>query len=548
MTRTRERPIAGGKVRRLRRRLGLTQSQMAEQLGLSASYLNLIEHDQRPLTLKVLLRLGEVFGIDLNSFAEDEEARLAAELAEAFADPVLADPAAGGGRPEPAELREFATVSAAACRGIIALYRAHRRLRDEADSLAERLRDSEFLSGIDHEFRTLLTSIRSFSEILHDNADIDPQQRQRFLGIVIEESKRLLAVVDQALAAGPRAPGAGSAARPAADEVADFLQERMFHFPEMEVLADRLRAAAGLGAAFEAGAAAERLAAYLGRVHGVEVRLVAAAPPDGALRVFDPGSRSLVVAEILPPAQRAAELAHVLALLEGDAAVAASLAGAHLSGGEAQALARVSLADYAALAVLMPYDAVLEAARSLRYDVDRLALRFGVGFEQICRRLVTLQRPGARGIPLYVVSLDLAGNVSARFSAAPVRIARYSGVCPLWNAHAAFLTPGIARTQLSRMPDGTAYLSIARTVLRPAWGPARPHQIAAVELGCEAVHAAELAFGRGLDLDSEDAAVPVGTTCRLCSRPACPQRALPPVQGGQAIDENRRLPGAGPAL
>jgi hypothetical protein len=195
----------------------------------------------------------------------------------------------------------------------------------------------------------------------------------------------------------------------------------------------------------------------------------------------------------------------------------------------------------------MPYDAVLAAARSLRHDVDRLALRFGVGFDQVCRRLVTLQRPGARGIPFYFVALDLAGNVSERFSAAPIRIARYSGVCPLWNVHAAFLTPGIPRVQLSRMPDGTAYLSIARTVERPAWGPARAQRLAAVELGCETVHAGDIAHGRGLDLDAAEAAVPAGTTCRLCDRPACPQRALPPVRGAVAADENRRLPGIGAA-
>ena len=99
----------------------------------------------------------------------------------------------------------------------------------------------------------------------------------------------------------------------------------------------------------------------------------------------------------------------------------------------------------------------------------------------------------------------------------------------------------------ARMPDGTAYLSVARTVERPAWGPARPHQIAAVELGCEAVHAGELAFARGLDLDSEDAAVPIGTTCRLCERRDCPQRALPPVGSAMVIDETRRLSGVATA-
>lgn len=548
-----ERAIPGAKLRRLRRRLGLSQTDMAGQLGISASYLNLIEHEQRPLTLKLLLRLGQAFAIDLNSFAEDEEARLAAELAEAFADPVFADAedgdAGGGAAPGKTDLREFVAVSAGASRAVVALYRAHRRLREEADSLAERLRDSEFLAGVDHEFRTLLTSIRSFSEILQDNADLDPQQRQRFLGIIVEETTRLLAVVDRTLAAGPAMAGAGAGARPAADEVADLLQQQMNHFPPLEELADRLREAAGMTAEpGHAGGAFDRLAAHLGRAHGIAVRLMREPPADRALRVYDPAARTLDLAEVLPPAERAAELAHVVALQEGGRVLDACLAGARLGSPEARRLGRIALADYTALALLMPYEAMLSAARALRYDVDRLGLRFGVGFEQVCRRLVTLQRPAARGVPFYFVALDLAGNVSARFSAAPVRIARYSGVCPLWNAHAAFLTPGIPRVQLSRMPDGTAYLSIARTVERPAWGPARPQQIGAVELGCETAYAGELGYGRGLDLDSEEAAVPVGTTCRLCDRPDCAQRALPPVRGRVAIDENRRLPGAVAAL
>jgi predicted transcriptional regulator/transcriptional regulator with XRE-family HTH domain len=543
MARLASRSVRGGKLRRLRRDLGLTQVQMAERLGLSASYLNLIEHDQRPLTLKVLLRLGEVFGVDLNLFAGDEEAQLAAELAEAFADSALADPA-GGARPEPAELREFAAVSAGAARGVIALYRAHRRLRDEADSLAERLRDSEFLAGVDREFRTLLTSIRSFSEILHDNPELEPAQRQRFLGVVVHETERLLAVVDRVLAAGPPAAGGLAGARPAAEEVADLLQERMNHFPEVESLAERLRAAADLGD----GTAVDRLSGFLERSHGLCLGLLTRPPADGALRVFDPAARSLAIAEVLTPALRAAELAHVLALLEGDPAFDAALAQARLSTPEARVRARVALADYAALAMLMPYEPFRAAARELRYDVDRLALRFGVGFEQICRRLVTLQRPGERGVPFYYVTLDLAGHVFARFSAAPVRIPRYSGVCPLWNVHAAFLTPGLPRVQLSRMPDGTAYLSIARTVERPGWGAAHTRRIIAVELGCETAHAGDLAYADGLDLDSEPAAVPIGTTCRLCERPACPERALPPVQSTVTVDENRRLPGVLAAL
>ncbi|MBL8702009.1 MAG: histidine kinase [Alphaproteobacteria bacterium] len=70
---------------------------------------------------------------------------------------------------------------------------ANLRLRE-----LDRLKD-EFLTTVTHELRTPLTSIRSFSEILHDNADLPPDQRREFLGIVIKESERLTRLINQVL-------------------------------------------------------------------------------------------------------------------------------------------------------------------------------------------------------------------------------------------------------------------------------------------------------------------------------------------------------------
>ena len=92
------------------------------------------------------------------------------------------------------------------------------------------------------------------------------------------------------------------------------------------------------------------------------------------------------------------------------------------------------------------------------------AHRFGASFEQVCHRLTTLRRPGAEGVPFHFLRIDIAGNISKRFCGSGIRIARFSGACPRWNVHAAFLTPGMIRVQLSRMPDGAAYFCIARTV------------------------------------------------------------------------------------
>jgi transcriptional regulator with XRE-family HTH domain len=82
----------GARLKRLRRERGLNQSQMADSLGISASYLNHLERNQRPVTAAILLRLAEAFDIDVKSFAaEGGDVGGASQLGEIFSDPMLAD-------------------------------------------------------------------------------------------------------------------------------------------------------------------------------------------------------------------------------------------------------------------------------------------------------------------------------------------------------------------------------------------------------------------------------------------------------------------------
>src|SRR5213076_2012544 len=76
----------GAKVRALRRREGLTQTDLAGRLEISPSYLNLIEHNQRPLPAHLLVKVAQTFRVELESFADDNAGRLAADLQEIFGD------------------------------------------------------------------------------------------------------------------------------------------------------------------------------------------------------------------------------------------------------------------------------------------------------------------------------------------------------------------------------------------------------------------------------------------------------------------------------
>jgi predicted transcriptional regulator len=227
-------------------------------------------------------------------------------------------------------------------------------------------------------------------------------------------------------------------------------------------------------------------------------------------------------------------MAFQLALLEAKDAVEGVLSQSTPSSPEAAMLIRIGLLNYVAGAILMPYAAFLAAARSLRHDMEALATRFGVSFEQACHRLSTLQRPEARGVPFFFVRVDPAGNVSKRFSAAGFPFARYGGSCPRWVVHTAFSQPNAVQVQVAELPDGTAYLCFARTVTRPSsrWGEPRPVHV--VAMGCSVTHAQDLVYADGLDL--EQAKVGIGLSCRLCDRADCRSRAFPPLHHRLALD------------
>lgn len=462
-------PLLGAKVRALRRREHMTQVDLAERLGVSASYLNLIENNRRPLTAPLLIRLAQIFQLDLQTFASEEDVRLTADLHEVFGDPIFENHGLTN-----ADLRELVATSPNVARAVLTLYRSYASTRESLDTLGERLAGDGFV-GIDN-------------------------------------------------------------SRLPSEEVSDLIQRRMNYFPELEEGAEALWREAEL----DADDVYRGLVRYLHATRGIEVRIVRVADERQAMRRYDPERRILSISEVLPPRSRRFQLAHQVGLLTQSAAIDRILRDENLTTPESRALARVALANYFAAAVLMPYQPFLEAARAERYDIELLAHRFGASFEQVCHRLTTLRRPGAEGVPMHMLRIDIAGNISKRFSGSGIRFARFSGACPRWNVHAALMTPGMIRIQLSQMPDGTVYFCIARAVRSDRGGYHVPHTVWSIGMGCHVRYARELVYADGIDLDNIDAAVPVGVTCRTCERLDCAQRALPALHHPLRIDENRR--------
>ena len=124
-------PLIGRTVRRLRAERGLTQQGLAARLGISASYLNLIEHDQRAVTAAVLIKLSAVLGVDVAALSGNSERALETGLREVFAEPGL-----GLAEIPEDEITALAGSAPNASRAVLALYRAWRVAREDSAGLA----------------------------------------------------------------------------------------------------------------------------------------------------------------------------------------------------------------------------------------------------------------------------------------------------------------------------------------------------------------------------------------------------------------------------
>ena len=335
-----------------------------------------------------------------------------------------------------------------------------------------------------------------------------------------------LASLDEAL-------GTGDAQTPQSpwNEVRDF-----FHYCDNYIDAvDRAAERFGTGSATGNGTAPERAADALALI-GITV----VGSDDGPLRRLDRATGTLHLSSRAPPETRTFQMLLQLALLTQDKLLEATLDLARFHSGEARAIAKIGLANYFAGAALMPYAVFLQAARDCRHDLEILAHRFGASIEQVCHRLSTLQRPGAKGIPFFFVRVDQAGTITKRHSATRMQFARYGGACPLWNVHRAFETPGRFLRQLAETPDGVRYINLARDVSKPGGHFGAPVRRFAIALGCEVRHAPALVYADTLDLSSPAAFEPIGISCRICERTNCHQRSIPPLERRLTIRPDAR--------
>jgi predicted transcriptional regulator/transcriptional regulator with XRE-family HTH domain len=457
-----EKILVGHKLRRFRQSIGLSQTAMAEALEISPSYLNLLEHNQRPLTVGLLLKLGNNFDIDLKDFAEDDSANLSTGISEIFADPLLA-----GDQVPRREIQDMITAAPTAARGLIALYQAYRKVRDELE-----------------------------------------------------------------LTAGDSGGGIKAVGNPV-EKVRAILQQSNNYFPQLEEAAEELRAVAKLETTSDFGLTGDsnlaNLAGYVAEKLNLRTRIMPVEVMRNQLRRYDLHRREILLSEALRRPQRQFHLLVQIALLSQQDLLDDICDANAMQDQQAVSLFKITLAGYFAGAVMMPYNAFLDSAKSLRYDLELLGRRFGCSFEQVCHRLTTLNAPNARGIPFFFIRVDDAGNISKRLAAAGMQFATHGGTCPKWIMHRAFRTPEKILAQVAEMPNGQKYFMLARTA-PPLWSPTLAQSPDfAVTLGCELTHARDMIYADQIDLSKNADPDLIGVGCTVCERMDCTQRAHPPI-------------------
>lgn len=456
--------LIGPQIRHIRKANAETQAQMARKLGVSAAYVNLLENNQRSVSVNVLMGLSEAYGIDARQLVQDSSTTQLADLRACLRDPIFSDQT-----PDLSEMR----------------------------------------AALDH----APTLVKLFLQ-LHENHE------------ALQHSLRALARNDTT--------GSVQAVRAEA-AIYTFFRSHENHFPPLETAAEAARHAVG-GTSDDLYANLKR---HLKQAYGLNVSVVPLEQMAASLRVFDTAEGRVLISEALDPVNRTFQLAHVLALVSAPSLLDTLIADADIPTDTGRERCRVELANYFAAALLMPYDAIFRIAEDTRYDLDRIATRFAVSFEQVAQRLTTLQRKGAQGVPFFFLRIDPAGNVTKRFNATPFTLADQGGACPVWNLHGAFAAPDSLVTQRVELPDAGQFFTLSRTTPRPMTQHQDTPRRLVVTLGCEQIHAHRIGYADPLDRPDAPVAK-IGINCHICPRQGCAQRAYEPLHVTLPLDVNRR--------
>ncbi|MFC6584473.1 helix-turn-helix domain-containing protein [Sulfitobacter aestuariivivens] len=176
--------LTGSRIRERRVMAGQKQAELARQIGISASYLNLIEHNRRRIGGKLLLDIAGALGVEPQALTVGAEAALIATLREAADEAGLSGPEADRADEFAGRFPGWADVLAGTRQRVTAL-------EQTVEALTDRLAHDPYLAASMHELLTTAAAIRSTAAILNENKALEPEWRNRFHANINEDSQRL---------------------------------------------------------------------------------------------------------------------------------------------------------------------------------------------------------------------------------------------------------------------------------------------------------------------------------------------------------------------
>ena len=458
----------GPKIKAFRRQLGLQANKLSEQLGISPSYLNLIESGKRKIDGDLLLKVCEELKIELTDLTNKSDLNLANNLSELLGDELFEDLDILG-----PEVQDLVNTNPKIARALIKLGDNYKQKGQEIVSKVENIS-----------------------------------------GKIIDGRKTSF-------------PG---------EVVSDFLQENKNYYSKLEKFADDIfnRIQINNRATYMA------LCDFLKTEYGVKVKDVL--PEDGKpfSKIYYKSQKELHLSDYVALETKKLYAAAQIAQEGAMVVIENYLSEFKFPSEESKKLTKVALLNYCGAAILMPYKLFHQECMKQKYDLELLQNTFACTFEQIAHRVTCLQDPKLPGIPFHFLRVDVAGNISKRFSLSGIEIPRYGGACPRWNVYSAFSRPGVIQAAVSKMSNGEKYVCIARTVEKGVGRYGKKKSILSIGLGCQAKYAKDFVYTENLDLNDKKTEIPIGVSCRTCDRLDCSQRAFPPLHKKFDVDINNR--------
>ncbi len=458
----------GPKIKSFRRQLGLQANKLAEQLGISPSYLNLIESGKRKIDGDLLLKVCEELKIELSDLTNKSDLNLVNDISELLDDQLFEDLDILG-----PEVKDLVNTNPKIARALIKL----------GDNYKQK--DNEIINKV-----------------------------ETLSGKIIDSRKTSF-------------PG---------EVISDFLQDKQNYFPKLEEFANKI---------FEKVQVNNRtryiaLCDFLNSEYSIKVKDVIPEEDKPFSKIFNKSKKELLLSDYNSLETKKLHAAAQIAQEGAEEEINSYLSEFKFPSDEAKRLTKIALLNYCGAAILMPYKLFHSECKKLKYDLELLQNTFATSFEQVAHRVTCLQDPKLPGIPFHMLRVDIAGNISKRFSLSGIEIPRYGGACPRWNVYSAFTRPGVIQAAVSKMTNGKKYVCIARTVEKGVGRYGQKKSMLSIGLGCEAKYAKDFVYTENLNLNDKKTEIPIGVSCRTCDRLDCSQRAFPPLHKKFDVDINSR--------